>query len=68
MYDINQQEFLEHITVRELIGKLSKLPQNASFVLCGDTCGYIHVETDGSVVNLDNSSLEDEYEIGEEKE
>ncbi len=68
MYDINQQDFLEQITVRELIEKLSKLPQDASFVLCGDTCGYIHVEKDGSVVNLDNSSLDDEYEIREVNE
>lgn len=68
MYDINKQEFFEGITVGELVDKLSKLPQNASFVLCGDTCGYIHIEKDASVVNLDNASLDDEYEIAEEIE
>ncbi len=60
----NRQLFTEiqAPTVSELISHLSKLPQDAQIVICSDNRCYIHVEADGTVVNLDAEDLEDCYE------
>lgn len=49
-------------TVRDLIAILQQLPQNATVLSCGDDYVWIHVESDGSVVNIDNEDLEACYE------
>ena len=62
MYDSKQFSSYSELTVGQLVEILNGLPQDAEFVLCGDDHFYIHVESDGSVVNLDNNSLEDCYD------
>lgn len=62
MYDKKQYQFFECITVGEMVQRLQKLPQEAVLEICGDSYCYIHVEKDCSVVNLDNSALDDDYE------
>lgn len=61
MYDQNKRVFKENITVNELCNILSTLPARAKICICGDSNCYIHVEQDGSVVNLDNEKLEECY-------
>lgn len=61
MYDSKQFQSYSEITVGQLIDILKALPQNSQLVICGDEYCYIHVETDGTVVNLDNNSLDDCY-------
>lgn len=61
MYDKNKRIFKENITVNELCNILSTLPPRAKICICGDSYCYIHVEQDGSVVNLDNEDLEECY-------
>ncbi len=62
MYD--KDRFSQHInlTVAQLISILQQLPQNAKVNICGDDYCYIHVETDNTVVNLDNEPLDENYE------
>lgn len=62
MYDLTKRFYKENLTVEELIEQLNKLPQQAKICICGDDCCYIHVEKDGSVVNLDAEALDDCYE------
>lgn len=61
MYDSKQFQSYSELTVGQLVDILQGLPQDAQIVICGDEYCYIHVESDGSVVNLDNNSLEDCY-------
>lgn len=61
MYDSKQFQSYSKITVGQLIDILKALPQNARLAICGDEYCYIHIETDGTVVNLDNNSLDDCY-------
>lgn len=62
MYDSKQFQSYSELTVGQLVDILQSLPQDAEIVICGDEYCYIHVESDGSVVNLDNNSLEDCYD------
>ena len=62
MYDSKQFQSYSELTVGQLVDILQGLPQDAEIVICGDDYCYIHVESDGSVVNLDNNSLEDCYD------
>lgn len=62
MYDKNKLVFKENMTVNELCNILSTLPARAKICICGDSNCYIHVEKDGSVINLDNEDLEECYE------
>lgn len=66
MYDINKRIGIENMTVSELIGFLSELPQDAVISTCGDSMTFIHVERDGSVVTIDNEDLDDLYIDDEE--
>ena len=62
MYDKTKLVFKEKIDVNELCNILSNLPARAEICICGDSNCYIHVEQDGSVVNLDNEPLDECYE------
>ena len=62
MYNSKQFQSYSELTVGQLVDILQGLPQDAQIVICGDDYCYIHVESDGSVVNLDNNSLEDCYD------
>ncbi len=62
MYDKNKRVVKENITVNELCNILSALPARAKISICGDSNCYIHVEQDGSLINLDNEDLEECYE------
>lgn len=62
MYDIKQFQSYSEITVGQLVDQLKALPQDARILICGDAYCYIHVESDGSVVNLDNEDLEECYD------
>ena len=62
MYDKNQKRDLSIITVEILIKMLKPLPQDAKILICGDDYCYIHVESDGTIVNIDNEPLDDCYD------
>lgn len=62
MYDKKQLQSYSEITVGQLVEILKALPEDAQIFICGDDYCFIHVETDGAVVNLDNEPLEDCYE------
>lgn len=62
MYDKNQQTTFHKPTVAQIISRLSELPPDAQITICGDDNCYIHVETDNSVVNMDNEPLDECYE------
>ena len=62
MYDKTKMIFKEKITVNELCNILSTLPARAELCICGDSNCYIHIEQDGSAVNIDNESLNECYE------
>lgn len=62
MYDKTKMVFKDQITVNELCNILSTLPARAEICICGDSNCYIHIEQDGSVVNIDNESLDECYE------
>lgn len=62
MYDKNQKQSYSEITVGQLVEILKTLPEDAQILICGDDYCFIHVEYDGSVVNLDNEPLDDCYE------
>lgn len=63
MYDKTKMIFKDKITVNELCNILSTLPARAEVSICGDSNCYIHIEQDGLVVNIDNDSLDECYEI-----
>ena len=62
MYDISKRFYKNSMTVKELIQQLCKLPLRATVYICGDDNCYLHIERDGSVVNIDNEALVDCYE------
>ena len=62
MFDIEKRKNLSGMPVSEVIAELSKLPQNAQVLCCGDTYVWLHVEQDGSVVCIDTEDLEECYE------
>lgn len=53
MYDVDRYVEFHNTTVKDVIEALQQLPQDAQMVICGDDFFYMHVEEDGSVVNLD---------------
>ena len=73
MYDMKRTVSRYCLTVKDLIDELSKFPQDAELLICGDTycsiyvelliCGdtycCIYVEQDNSVVNIDCDLLEE---------
>ena len=61
MYDKTKMIFKEKITVNELCNILSTFPARAELCICGDSNCYIHIEKDGTVVNIDNESLDECY-------
>ena len=65
MYDYKKLRTNYRITVEDLIKELKKENPKAEIVICGDDRIYIHVEKDGSIVNLDAESLSDEYDENE---
>lgn len=70
MYDAKKMIFMGgiydgKITVGRLVEQLSKLPQDAELTICGDSYVYIHVEKDGSAVNIDCEDLDEEYAYDE---
>ena len=62
MYDLTKRFYKDNLTVEELIEQLKTMPQQAKICICGDDCCYLHVERDGSVVNLDTEDLAECYE------
>lgn len=63
MYDKTKMIYKDKITVNELCNILSTLHPRAEICICGDSNCYIHIEQDGTVVNIDNESLDECYEI-----
>lgn len=61
MYDIKQRQPLSDIPVSYLIELLRSTPPEATLTVNGDDYFYIHVESDGSVVNIDNEPLDECY-------
>lgn len=61
MYDITKRDKCLAITVEDFIKKLESMPKDAIVTCCGDNLLYIHVEKDGSVVNIDTEDLDSEY-------
>lgn len=62
MYDPKRRTFRFGVKVKDLIDELSKFPQEADVLICGDSYCYIHVETDNSTICLDNESLDECYD------
>ncbi len=58
MFDINQRKDLSGSTVAGLIDALQKLRPSAAVCCCGDNHMFLHVEKDGSAVNLDAEDLD----------
>lgn len=58
MFDMNQRKDLSGSTVAELINALQKLRPSAEVCCCGDNHMFLHVEKDGSGVNLDVEDLD----------
>jgi hypothetical protein len=61
MFNPDLHKEMKNITVKELCEHLQTLPQDAKIVVDGDEYFHIHVEYDNSVVDLDDSAMEDEY-------
>jgi len=61
MFDINLRKDLSNSTVAELIDALQKLRPSAAVYCCGDNHIFLHVEKDGSAVNLDMEDLDGGY-------
>ena len=66
MYDPNLKRAFKGAKVRELIAVLRAMPQDAQILCDGDEWFWLHVEKDRSVVNIDSTELEDEYEVENE--
>lgn len=58
MFDMNQRKELSGSTVAGLIDVLQKLRPSAAVCCCGDNHMFLHVEKDGSAVNLDVEDLD----------
>ncbi len=58
MFDMNQRKDLSGSTVAGLIDALQKLRPSAAVCCCGDNHMFLHVEKDGSAVNLDVEDLD----------
>lgn len=61
MYVRNKRMELQSCKVRDLIEALAPY-EDADIVCDGDEYFWLHVEEDGSVVNIDSNSLDSEYE------
>ena len=61
MFDEKYRKELIGITKNQLINELENIPGNPLISIIGEYIFYLHVEEDGSVINLDDNSLEDEY-------
>lgn len=61
MFDMNQRKDLSGSTVAGLIHALQKLRPSAAVCCCGDNHMFLHVERDGSAVNLDVEDLDSCY-------
>lgn len=59
MYDMKRTVSRYCLTVKDLIDELSKFPQDAELLICGDAYCSIYVEQDNSVVNIDCDLLEE---------
>lgn len=71
MYNPEARKFVKHITVAQLCQYLvNNVPAGAVVHVCGDGWMYFHQEEDGSIFNIDDSSLSDlsEYENSEPEE
>lgn len=66
MYDPKLERAFKSAKVRELIEALLTLPPDAQIECDGDEWFWLHVEKDRSVVNIDSTELEDEYEVDDE--
>ena len=66
MYDPKLKRAFKSAKVRELIEALQALPPDAQIVCDGDEWFWLHVEKDRSVVNIDSTEMEDEYEVENE--
>lgn len=62
MFDKNRRIEARDMTVAELRAILEDLPDNCEVNFMGDNYGYIHIESDLSIISFDDASLEDEYE------
>ena len=62
MSEQNQQKTFHKPTGAQISSRLRDLPPEAQITICGDDSCYIHVETDNSVVNMDNEPLDECYE------
>lgn len=58
MFDLNQRKDLSGSTVAGLIDALQKLRPSAAVCCCGGNHMFLHVEKDGSGVNLDVEDLD----------
>ena len=66
MYDPKLKRAFKSAKVRELIEALQALPPDEQIVCDGDEWFWLHVEKDRSVVNIDSTEMEDEYEVENE--
>lgn len=62
MFNKNRRIEARDMTVAELRAILEDLPDNCEVNFMGDNYGYIHIESDLSIISFDDASLEDEYE------
>ena len=63
MYDPKLKQAFKSAKVRELIEALQAMPPDTQILCDGDEWFWLHVEKDRSVVNIDSTELEDEYEV-----
>lgn len=71
MFDPKQWKYANNPTVKQLCDYLlENVPHDATVSIYGEDFVYIHVEDDGSLVQLDNNSLDDmpEYQDAVEPE
>lgn len=61
MFDIKRRRDLSGSTVIGLIHALQKLSPSATVCCCGDNRMFLHVEKDGSAVNIDAEDLDECY-------
>ena len=63
MYEPKLKRTFKGAKVRELIAVLQTMPPDAQILCDGDEWFWLHVEKERSVVNIDSTELEDEYEV-----